>query len=169
MPDTGGGTAPSFFPSIALAAGSAQSPPFTVVIDTNTVMALLVFEDPMLARLRQLVDTGVLHPAARADALEELRLVLAYRQFNLSAERQHELLACYRNACDTVAPATADARPLPTCRDPDDQKFLESARDAGAALLITRDKALLRLDRHRLIRPHYRIVRPEAFNLENRS
>ncbi|MGV3656140.1 MAG: PIN domain-containing protein, partial [Noviherbaspirillum sp.] len=34
---------------------------------------------------------------------------------------------------------------LPQCRDKDDQKFLELARDAGAAALITKDKALLKL------------------------
>jgi hypothetical protein len=34
---------------------------------------------------------------------------------------------------------------LPVCTDRDDQKFLELARDAGAAILITKDKALLKL------------------------
>jgi len=58
---------------------------------------------------------------------------------------------------------TAHRAPLPACRDPDDQKFLEIARSAGAAALMTRDKALLRLTRHRLIRTHFAILSPEAF------
>jgi predicted nucleic acid-binding protein len=55
---------------------------------------------------------------------------------------------------------------LPRCRDADDQKFLEVARDAGAMLLISRDKALLRVDRHSLVREMFRIRTPEAVSAE---
>jgi len=36
---------------------------------------------------------------------------------------------------------------LPRCKDPDDQKFLELAARTGANLLVSKDKALLRLAR----------------------
>jgi hypothetical protein len=42
-----------------------------------------------------------------------------------------------------VAPDSKPVR-LPVCSDRDDQKFLELARDAGAAILVTKDKALLK-------------------------
>jgi predicted nucleic acid-binding protein len=51
-----------------------------------------------------------------------------------------------------VAPAESGVR-LPVCTDKDDQKFLELARDANATILITKDKALLKLARKRLARP----------------
>jgi predicted nucleic acid-binding protein len=47
-----------------------------------------------------------------------------------------------------VAPPVSGVR-LPVCSDKADQKFLELARDAGAEVLITKDKALLKLARRR--------------------
>ena len=140
------------------AAGTAR----TVVLDTNTVMALWWFEDPRLAPLAHALDAGALHPVARDDTLDELAHVLAYRQFAIPPERQREILAHYHARCLLASPPSADPPLLPKCRDADDQKFLELARDATAALLVSRDKALLRLDHHRLIRPLFRIRTPEA-------
>ncbi len=135
-----------------------------LVLDTNTVMALWVFEDPALAPLRAAVECGGARIATRDDALEELRRVLAYRQFALPPERQARLLADYARRCARCAmPHSDTAAALPPCRDPDDQKFLEIARDAGATHLITRDKALLRLGKHRLVRTLYFIMSPERF------
>lgn len=37
--------------------------------------------------------------------------------------------------------------PLPRCKDPDDQKFLELAARCAARVLVTRDNSLLRLSR----------------------
>ena len=61
-----------------------------------------------------------------------------------------------------VAP---DAKPvrLPVCTDKDDQKFLEVARDAGADILITKDKALLKLARKTAQAGLFRIMLPEAW------
>ena len=47
---------------------------------------------------------------------------------------------------------------LPRCRDADDQKFLIVAARCQADLLLTRDKLLLRLDRHRRLPPPFSIV-----------
>ena len=136
-----------------------------LVLDTNTVMALWFFEDPALAQLRAAIDARRVALVARADALEELRRVLAYRQFGIASERQAGLLADYAARCVSIAPAAPEAEALPACRDRDDQKFLEIARDGGASHLVSRDKALLRLNRHRLVRARFAIVTPEAFCL----
>ncbi len=136
------------------------------VLDTNTVMALWVFEDPALLALKMVLDGPQIRLASRADAIEELRRVLAYRQFAVPEARQPEILSQYSARCSGT-PLTNDAPlPLPQCRDPDDQKFLEIARDSCASHLVTRDKLLLKLARHRLIRPHYRILTPEAMQAE---
>ena len=140
--------------------------PIIVVLDTNTVMALWFFEDPGLVDLRARIESGRLRLACREDALEELRRVLAYRQFAIDPARQAALLEAYRARVVCVAPPAADATPLPPCRDADDQKFLEIARDAGAGLLLTRDKALLRLARHRLVRERFAILTPERYLAE---
>ena len=139
--------------------------PTPVVLDTNTVMALWWFDDPRLHRLRIAVASSELHPLCRPDALDELEAVLAYRQFGITPERQQSLLQAYRRQCAQLSGAEP-LPPLPRCRDRDDQKFLEIAAAGKAAILITRDKALLRLNRHRLIRPLFRIVTPERFCVE---
>lgn len=146
--------------------------PPRLVLDTNTVMALWFFEDTRLVPLRRAIDDSPLLLVARADALEELRRVLAYRQFGASPAIQAAILAAYTARVETIAVTPAsDATPhaeapaatLPLCRDRDDQKFLEIARDGSATHLISRDKALLRLNRHRLLRPLFAVVTPEAF------
>ncbi|WP_040395662.1 putative toxin-antitoxin system toxin component, PIN family [Aromatoleum toluclasticum] len=134
-----------------------------LVLDTNTVMALWAFEDPKLAHLRALIDGGAPRLLVNDLTLEELRRVLAYRQFGIPAERQAAILAAYA-ARATVLPAREDANApaLPACRDADDQKFLELARDGGATHLVSRDKLLLKLNRHRLVKPLFAILSPEA-------
>ena len=136
--------------------------PADCVLDTNTVLALWLFEDPALARLRASVEGGVLQPLCVDATLEELRRVLAYPRFQLSPDRQRQIADDYWGRCRGIDIVDSTAETLPTCRDPDDQKFLELAADAGALLLISRDKALLRLARHRLVRGRLCILRPEA-------
>lgn len=139
-------------------------PGATLVLDTNTVMALWMFRDPGLALLRERIESGYWQLASRADALEELALVLAYRQFGLDeATRSHILTDYQARVCLPAVPGD-DVDALPKCRDRDDQKFLEIARDAGAAILVTRDKALLRVARHRLVRDLFAIMTPEKLN-----
>lgn len=138
-----------------------------LVLDTNTVMALWFFEDPRLARLREAIERGALPLLARADTLEELRHVLAYRQFGAAPERQRHILDAY-TARVTIAdhgdrPDPSSVPALPSCRDRDDQKFLEVARDGGASHLLSRDKALLKLHRHRLVRGLFAVLTPETF------
>ncbi|NLF55326.1 MAG: PIN domain-containing protein [Thauera phenolivorans] len=143
-----------------------------LVLDTNTVMALWLFRDPGLAPLAAHCESPGCVLLGRADALEELRRVLAYRQFAVPVETQAAILNDYAarlaGGGDEAGADDATAAPpaLPACRDPDDQKFLEIARDRAATHLVTRDKALLRLARHRLVRERFRILTPERFVAE---
>ena len=61
-----------------------------------------------------------------------------------------------------VAPDARHVR-LPVCTDRDDQKFLEIARDAGAEVLVTKDKALLKLGRRTAREGLFKIMQPEAW------
>lgn len=140
-----------------------------IVLDTNTVMALWWWQDPKLAPLARALDAGDFRPVARADTLDEFARVLAYRQFGVPSGRQTELLAAYRARCLPCLEPAGDPAALPRCRDADDQKFLEVARDGAAVLLVSRDKALLRLDRHSLVRGMFRVRTPEAVSAELRA
>lgn len=136
-----------------------------LLLDTNTVMALWFFEDPGLTDLRSFIDAGAARLIGRDDALEELRRVLAYRQFACEEARQRAIHATYSARIESIAPVE-DGDPLPKCRDADDQKFLEIARDGDADWLLTRDKALLRCGRHRLVRDRFAILTPERWQKE---
>lgn len=133
-----------------------------LVLDTNTVLALWHFGDPGLAPLAGAISRGQFALLGRDDALEELRHVLARARFGLAPERQARILAQY---CGLLVPPSDSAGTfeLPQCRDRDDQKFLEIARDGGASHLLSRDRRLLELNRHRLLRERFRIVTPESF------
>ena len=146
---------------------SSQGRP-ALVLDTNTVLALWMFRDPKLEALREWIEAGNCRLHSREDALEELRHVLAYRQFGLDPTTRAQILDAYRarTALTNTDSENATIFPaLPRCQDGDDQKFLEIARSSTADHLLTRDKALLRLRRHSAIRSDYRIERPEDFQL----
>jgi putative PIN family toxin of toxin-antitoxin system len=127
--------------------------PNRIVLDTNVCLDLFVFDDPRWSVLVDALQSGALQAVTRADCRTEWLLVLAYPQFGLDAVRQADCSARYDRLITCLAPdaeamqvhAARKAVALPRCRDTDDQKFLETARDAGAATLLTKDKALLKL------------------------
>lgn len=137
-----------------------------VVLDTNVVLSLWMFEDPALVRLRAAVETGALRPISREDCLGELARVLAYTQFGQSPDRQAEIAAAYRARCTLVEPVDPPACELPNCLDRDDQKFLELARDSGARALLTRDKLVLKLGKRPVIAARFAILTPEKLQIQ---
>lgn len=136
-----------------------------VILDTNVVLSLWMFEDPGLVRLRAAVESGALRPFSRDDCLGELVRVLAYSQFAQPPERQAEIAAVYRARCTLVEPVEPPACELPSCLDRDDQKFLELARDSGARALLTRDKLVLKLGRRPIIAARFAIITPERLQV----
>ena len=132
--------------------------PGRLVLDTNVWLDLLVFRDPALAALREAIDTSVVDPVVDARALDELARVLAYPALRLDAASAAAHLATARTRSTQVDVATP---PLPRCRDPDDQMFLEIAVAAGASALLTRDAELLRMAR-RMARDHALAIVPPA-------
>ena len=138
------------------------------VLDTNVVLDWLWFGDPIFAPLaKQIAETqrrGAAMLATRADCREEIVRVLDYPALHIGAARQREILTAYdihHTQFPDILTTGSDIRaPLPPCSDPDDQKFLELARDAGANWLITRDAALLSLAARARLTQHFDIVDP---------
>lgn len=119
-----------------------------LVLDTNVCLDLFVFADPQCAALAAALACGALEAVTRADCRDEWRRVLRYAALGLEATRITLLEARFDAGVRLwTSPAAAPTSRLPRCRDPDDQKFLEVACDAGAVALITRDAALLALAR----------------------
>jgi putative PIN family toxin of toxin-antitoxin system len=132
-----------------------------VVFDTNVLLSLFVFADSRFAPLRGEVAAGRWQALTSAACLAEFKRVLAYPQFDLSAERQAAAHAAYLGLVCMIDAVPQAAVALPKCRDKDDQKFLELARDGRANCLVTADKALLRLRRGRRLEHLFRVLTPD--------
>jgi uncharacterized protein len=136
--------------------------PMRLVLDTNVWIDWLVFEDPSIAPLKAAHRDGRIHIVINEACLEELNSVLAYPEFRLDdAQKKNHLAEVDRCSTRHVDHQPKRALVLPRCSDPDDQKFLELARDAQADWLITKDKALLRIRRNKLETAGFRIGTPQ--------
>ena len=122
-----------------------------VVVDTNIVLDLFVFQDPATLVLNQLLiaalTLGQPRWLATAAMREELVRVLDYPQVR-------KRMAFYeRSAVEVLAqfdrlsqPTDIAPKASVTCKDPDDQKFIDLAVAHGAALL-SKDRAVLCMDK----------------------
>lgn len=130
-----------------------------IVLDTNVWLALLLYADPACAALRRLLQThaAVVNAATRA----EWQRVLRAGRFPFHEQQRAAAGAAFDDGCVLVETAPR-ALALPRCRDPDDQKFLELARDAGAVALVTRDRELLRLARRTRRDAGFDILTPDS-------
>lgn len=126
--------------------------PLPVVLDTNVVLDLLVFDDPLSRPLAEALAKGALIAWADAETLLELERVLTLPIFRLDTARQRDVYARYLALVrQTSSTGSAPGPELPRCRDRDDQKFLLLTARAGAAWLVSKDKRVLSLaDRHGL-------------------
>lgn len=121
-------------------------PPQRIVLDTNICLDLFVFRDPRWQPLLDAMQAGDVQAVTRADCRMEWTLVLAYTKLRLDDAAQRAALAEFDRWIMLVDAAAVDGT-LPVCKDPDDQKFLELAAASGAAMLLSKDKALLKLAR----------------------
>jgi putative PIN family toxin of toxin-antitoxin system len=137
-------------------------PALRVVFDTNLVVSLYIFADSRFSPLRRLIECRTWQALSNERCLGEFRRVLAYPQFSLDPERQLQALTAYQATLINVAAPAEPVIELPRCKDRDDQKFLELARDGGADWLVTADKALLKLARRDRLRGLFRILTPEV-------
>ena len=139
--------------------------PKRIVIDTNVCLDLFVFRDPRWALLLAAMQDGTVEAVTRADCRMEWQIVLGYAHLPLEVDSRARSAAEF-DALITCLPAAipaVDALRLPLCKDRDDQKFLELARDAGAGILITKDKALLKLARKTARASMFEIMLPDAW------
>lgn len=133
-----------------------------LVLDTNIVMDMLHFANRHTTPLRAGIDSGRLQCFTDSECLAELERVTGYPEFDMDTAKRQALMEKYRGfvvVCDAIG---EENYPLPRCRDADDQKFLILGARCRADLLITRDKLLLKLARHRHKPPPYGIVTAEA-------
>lgn len=140
--------------------------PKRIVLDTNVCLDLFVFKDPRWSALLTAIESGAVQAITREDCRAEYLVVLHYPHLPLDDDSRPLCAARFDQLIKVVAPPESGVR-LPVCTDRDDQKFLELARDAGAAVLITKDKALLKLGKRLAKAGMFKVMVPEAWSLEN--
>ena len=113
------------------------------VIDTNIVLDLWLFHDPATDPLRAALQNGLVSHLATASMRDELDRVLTYphivKRMAKSNLQAQDILNRFDEHCLTAEPA---AKAPCTCKDPDDQKFIDLAV-AHAAPLLSKDAAIL--------------------------
>lgn len=119
--------------------------PGPVVLDTNVLLDLLVFDDPSTLALRQAVVDGSLAWLATPPMRDELQRVLTYTHIAIRMQAQGLSDAAVLAWFDRFSRPQAPGAACPVvCSDRDDQKFVDLAAAHGA-LLLSKDGAVLRL------------------------
>ena len=116
-----------------------------VVLDTNIVLDLLLFQNPQVQGLRQALDQQQLRWLATPPMREELVRVLAYPKIApVLARLGHSAASLLAQWDALVSVVEVAPRCAVRCRDPDDQMFIDLAV-AHRALLLSKDALVLRL------------------------
>ena len=119
-----------------------------MVLDTNTVLDWLVFDDPGCIELSRRILQGQWVWHATQAMRDELAHVLPRAAFARWQPDIACVLASFDQHARLVTPAGGEmTAQVPPCKDPDDQKFIDLACAIGARWLFSRDRALLDLAR----------------------
>ncbi|NEX59813.1 putative toxin-antitoxin system toxin component, PIN family [Noviherbaspirillum galbum] len=140
--------------------------PKRIVIDTNVCLDLFVFHDPRWSALLLALHERRVEAVTRDDCRDEWRAVLHYSHLPLDDRSRPVADAEFAALIQVIGRQDLVPRVdvvLPKCKDTDDQKFLEIARDAGAEVLITKDKALLKLAKRTARAGLFQILPPEKW------
>lgn len=130
-----------------------MSSPRALVLDTNIVLDVLVFQDPATEPLRQALNDPNWCWIASIPMRHELVRVLGYPHIarhlaDTSLKEQVDraqattMATVLRQFDARVRCVPVAAKAAVTCKDPDDQKFIDLAV-AHRALLLSKDKAVL--------------------------
>ncbi len=115
-----------------------------VVLDTNTVLSAILFPRGRLIWMRGSWATGQCLPLVSRATTQELIRAPTCRKFQVDDDDIEVLLGSYLPYVELV---NVRSKPLdlPSCRGPDDQKFLVLAAKGDTEVLVSGDRALLEL------------------------
>jgi putative PIN family toxin of toxin-antitoxin system len=115
-----------------------------LVLDTNVILDLLVFKDPATEPIRLAIDTRRVDAVRTAASFAELMDVVQRPIFKLSSEEQEGIVRTWVSNTRLLENAAIVPAPF-TCRDPDDQVFINMAYSVRPALLLSKDLRVLEL------------------------
>jgi len=115
-----------------------------VVLDTNILLDIFVFNDERAIHLKQAILAGGIPIIASEKTFLELADVISRPLFKLDETIQISILAQWKSLAQQHDDAALVSAPW-QCQDPDDQIFLDLAYQLRPAILISKDNAVLRL------------------------
>jgi putative PIN family toxin of toxin-antitoxin system len=114
----------------------------SVVLDTNILLDIFVFNDKRAANLKQALLNGGIPAVASQKTLLEFADVISRPLFKLDEATQAEILGQWQSTAHQYDDSSLPSAPW-KCQDPDDQVFLDLAYQLRPAILISKDNALL--------------------------
>lgn len=137
----------------------------SVILDTNILLDIFVFNDERARNLKQAMVDGSVSTIASQKTLLEFADVISRPPFKLDSAAQANALNQWQSIAEMIDDSSLAPAPW-KCRDPDDQIFLNLAYQLRPAILISKDNALLHIASRAaqediLITSDY-----DAFNLE---
>ena len=115
-----------------------------LVLDTNVILDLLVFQDPAAEVIRMALNAKLVDTVRTEESMFELTDVIQRPRFKLSQEQQLAVLKNWEASSRLLDTAAITQAPF-TCRDPDDQVFINMAFSIRPALLLSKDLRVLEL------------------------
>ncbi len=115
-----------------------------VVLDTNILLDIFVFDDQRASNLKQAIVDGSITAIASQKTFLEFADVISRPLFKLNTARQGTMLTQWQS----IAQLHDDSNLAPApwkCQDPDDQIFLDLAYQLRPAILISKDNAVLKI------------------------
>ena len=117
-----------------------------VVLDTNILLDIFVFNDERAIHLKKVLFDKTRHFVASQKTIEEFADVISRPLFKLDKQTQAAILAQWQS----IAEQRDDSNLAPApwkCQDPDDQIFLDLAYQLRPTILISKDNAVLQIAR----------------------
>jgi putative PIN family toxin of toxin-antitoxin system len=114
-----------------------------IVLDTNVLLDLFVFDDFRTLHLKQQLLEGKFKALATPVTLAEFADVIARPLFSLEQTKQEQIYLQWRTLATILEDKTLKKSPW-KCQDPDDQVFLDLAFTVKPCTLISKDNEVLR-------------------------
>ena len=115
-----------------------------VVLDTNILLDIFVFNDERAINLKQAIMDGSIPAVASQKTLLEFADVISRPLFKLDEVTQAAILNQWQSLAQQHDDSNLATAPW-KCQDPDDQIFLDLAHKFKPAILISKDNALLHI------------------------
>jgi putative PIN family toxin of toxin-antitoxin system len=115
-----------------------------VVLDTNILLDIFVFNDERALQLKKALFDKATQFLASQKTIEEFADVISRPLFKLDKQTQTAILAQWQSIAEQKDDSNLASAPW-QCQDPDDQIFLDLAYQLRPTILISKDNAVLQI------------------------